>query len=35
LLVVLLELPADAWSAIAAAVPGEVQQRIYRYFGLS
>ena len=31
LLVVLLELPADAWSAIAAAVPDELSERIERY----
>jgi hypothetical protein len=35
LLVVLLELPVDAWSAIAAAVPAELCERIDRYLGLS
>jgi hypothetical protein len=31
LLVVLLDLPAHAWSAIAAAVPDELSERIDRY----
>jgi hypothetical protein len=31
LLRVLFELPADAWSAIAAAVPDELSERIDRY----
>jgi hypothetical protein len=30
----LLALPADAWSTLAAAVPLELQQRIDRYFRL-
>jgi hypothetical protein len=35
LLDVLFGLRGDAWSAIAAAVPFELQQRIDRYFGPS
>ena len=35
LLVVLFALPDDAWSALAAAVPDELAERIDRYFGLS
>jgi hypothetical protein len=35
LMVVLFGLRGDAWCAVAAAVPVELQQRIDRYFGLS
>jgi hypothetical protein len=35
LLDVLFGLRGDAWSAVAAAVPAELQQRIDRSFGLS
>jgi hypothetical protein len=32
---VLFRMRGDAWSAVAAAVPVELQQRIDRYFGPS
>jgi hypothetical protein len=33
LLAMPFELPADAWSALAAAVPDELCERIERYLG--
>jgi hypothetical protein len=34
LVAVLFGLRGDAWAAVAAAVPAELQERIDRYFGL-